>query len=144
MKKLPFLVLLLPALIANGCSDRDDTPNNNPVGISGSYSLVKLSGGFAGHNNNFDAGSIVWIINEGNNTVTIVNNYNDNNGTVEDFLETGTYSFLQDTATPANQCTATFKADGMDLGCFTQAEDGIITFNQQYADGYLLTLKPIQ
>lgn len=141
MKKI--ILLSLTAISLLSCSE-DDTPNNNPTSISGSYSLVKLSGGFAGHNNNFDAGSITWTINEGNNTVTVVNNYNDNNGTVEDFLETGTYSFLQDTATPANQCTATFKADGMDLGCFTQAEDGTITFNQQYADGYLLTLEPIQ
>jgi hypothetical protein len=143
MKKLSLSVMLLLALVGTACCGVDDTTPVNPAaGISGSYSLTNISGGLMGINNNFDSGLIKWTINQQNNTFTIVNNYDDN-GTVEDFLETGIYTFVQAAGAPADQCTATYKADNMDLGCFNQAADGTITFNQQHADGYLLTLTHI-
>jgi hypothetical protein len=146
MKKLSLLSLLLPAVMITSCSDDEQTAatNPDPVGIGAKYSLINVSGSIAGVSNNFEPGTITWQFNEENNTVTVVNNFDDNNGMVEDFFTSGTYSFIQvEGGSPSNTCQTTFEADGIELGCFSEAEDGTIIFNQQYADGYALTLKPV-
>lgn len=139
MKKI-ILPLFSVTLIA--CNNSDDASTNNPVGISGHYTLVNVSGSIAGVSNDFEPGVIKWHIDGENNSLAVINNFDDNNGSIEDFMETGSYTFEATADETAGQCPYKYVADENDLGCLSVAEDGTLTFTQPYADGYILTLKP--
>ncbi len=138
MKKI--FLPLMAALGIISCSDGNDGTTHESV--AGDYTLVKVSGSIAGVSNSFDPGVIRWHIDGENQSLVVTNNFDDNNGNIEDFLETGTYSFQATAADTAGQCDFKYMADDNDLGCLTVAEDGTLTFTQPYADGYVLTLKP--
>lgn len=44
---------------------------NNDLSIEEKFYLVNVSGGFAGVNENFDRGQIIWTFNEQNSTLII-------------------------------------------------------------------------
>lgn len=135
--------ILLPAIAALcyiSCSDSDDSSPQES--LAGDYTLVNVSGSIAGVNNNFDPGVIRWHIDGENQSLAVINNFDDNNGSIEDFMETGSYTFEATADETAGQCPYKYLADENDLGCLSVAEDGTLTFTQPYADGYILTLKP--
>ena len=81
MKKV-FLILLCGMLVIS-CS------TNKDLSIEEKFYLVNVSGGFAGVNENFDRGQIIWTFNEQNSTLIIKKNIN------ESFsgLNEGVYSY---------------------------------------------------
>lgn len=139
MKKI---LLPLFAIAFTACNNSDDASTNNPVVISGNFTLVNVSGSIAGVSNDFEPGVIKWHIDGENNSLAVINNFDDSNGTIEDFMETGSYTFETTTNETAGQCPYKYVAGENDLGCITQEEDGTIIFTQPYADGYVLTLQP--
>lgn len=139
MKNLRFLLLLItPFLLAMSC---DDDPSNDTP--SGTWSLVHVTGGFAGVDEEFPEGAVTWKFGNfnGNRKVTVVNN-NPEDAEAEDFFDTGVYNYRYvDNALP-NSCQHTTEIDGINFGCQNQSGQTLI-LAQTEADGYTLTFKKI-
>jgi|GEM_PF-6567849 len=73
MKRITFLLLLLPAFTLTSCSDGDE---NEPMqvfpDVAATYKLINVSGSIAGVSHDFAPGTITWRFNT-NQTVTVVN-----------------------------------------------------------------------
>jgi hypothetical protein len=80
--------------VFNGCS-ADSAADNNDW-LSGAWNLINLSGGFAGINNDFEKGRIVWKFNPKDETLIVANN--DDSTSIYKGLATGiyTYAILKD------------------------------------------------
>lgn len=137
MKRMKFLLLLLPAFCLTSCNDDNESePVYTIPEISVAYKLVNVSGSIAGVSHDFDPGTITWTFNT-DETVTVVNNNTNDN--VEDFFESGTYEFHFAPSEPtASQCAESIFVDDTDLGCQQVTDDGLI-LTQVWADGYVLS-----
>lgn len=141
MKKTLLLILVTGTSFIMGCSNNNDgSAVTEPVAYQGMWTLAHVSGGIAGINYDYD-GSIIWNFKPDNHTVVVVNS--DENNTVDDFLETGTYDYSF-TANSANstECNVTLKAGNIDFGCFVVNSNTII-ITQTEADGYVLIFNRI-
>lgn len=89
MKKSLLLVLSCFFIFSN-CSlnDSDSAP---PQELQYLWHLIQVTGGVAGVDERFDVGDIVWSFDEDTNILTVENNNTDD--TIEDGLDSGTYSF---------------------------------------------------
>lgn len=135
MRKLRLLLMMTPLLLAFTCDDdpSDDTP-------SGTWSLMKVTGGIAGVYHEFPQHTITWKFSYSGGRTIIVENNNTENNNAEDFFDTGVYDYQYVDNTINNSCEHTTEIDGMDFGC--QDIDGTtMTFTQQFADGYVLTFR---
>lgn len=137
MKKILFMLLISPLLLATSCDEDDDSSIPNTT-LTGRWNLVNVSGGLQGQDFDIPNGSITWTFNA-NNTVQVVNN-NPADGNAEDFFETGTYNYQYTTNEVSTTCNQTLKIDDIDLGC-QNIQGNTMTLSQVEADGYLLTLK---
>lgn len=136
MKTMKLLLLLVITSLTLSCNNDDDNSTENNS-FYDSWSLIKVNGGFAGTNDEFEPGTIVWHFNE-NGTVTVTNNSTDNEAT--DFFESGNYSFQFMIIESTNGgCETSLSINGIDFGCYT-IENNSLTLNQQPTDGYLVTL----
>tara|TARA_R110002073_G_scaffold220418_1_gene380607 strand:+ start:95721 stop:96116 length:396 start_codon:yes stop_codon:yes gene_type:complete len=66
MKKIALISLVF--VIISSCNNED------MLKVDNSWNLVKVTGGFAGIDENFDKGEIKWTFNEGNSTLKVVKN----------------------------------------------------------------------
>ena len=130
MKKV-FLILICGMLLIS-CS------TNNNLSIEQKFYLVNISGGFAGVNENFDKGQIIWTFNEQNSTLNIEKNTN------ESFsgLDEGIYSYSIDNIN--NQLF--LHIDENELGGVSTYENGMIIDENMRstgsgADGFIMTLE---
>ncbi|MDG5490561.1 hypothetical protein [Psychroserpens sp. SPM9] len=88
MKKYIYLVALI--FVAMSCQNDDDgTPNNEPT-LEGPWSLVNVSGGLAGVDQDFELGIITWDFDIETQQLTIVNT---NTDVVFDGYPSGVYDF---------------------------------------------------
>ena len=76
-------------LVLLGCTN-DNTHGNEDV-VRGSWSLINVSGGFAGVDDNFEKGKIVWKFDAKGETLVVVNN--DDSNLIYNGLPTGTYAY---------------------------------------------------
>lgn len=140
MKQLQFLPYFLFALTLFAC--HQDSDNNFPVpvnpSINGEWTLINVSGGIAGTNDDFPSGTITWTFNTADAKVTVVNNNTDDSK--QDILEDGIYpyTFEVNTAAP-DLCATTISIGGMNLGCYNVTTHEL-TMGQVETDGYLLKL----
>lgn len=81
MKKVTFI--LISIFFISGCT------SDNSMMVTEKFSLINVSGGFAGINENFNAGEITWTFNKQNETLSIKKNIQ--NGISG--LNEGTYSY---------------------------------------------------
>ncbi len=145
MKKIKILVFLLFLILFNSCQNDDiqtiskkETLNSE---INGQWTLVNVSGGFAGTNMDFPAGWITWNFNESSATLTVVNN-NLYANPMYDGLQTGTYTYSSFLTTTS--CGNDFNPLAITNGfesCYTIMDDVLIIANNQIADGYILKFK---
>ncbi len=138
MKKL--LLLSFASLLAIGCNNDDDnSPSNGDGSLFHAWTLINVDGGFAGTNDNFNEGVIVWTFNQQAGTVTVVNN-NTNEAAV-DYFESGTYEFefVPNEISP-EQCSESLNIDTTEFGCY-DIQGTQMTLNQHMADGYVLTFE---
>ena len=84
------LVALCLTLMFMNCKSDDDSHDNSGT-LQGEWSLVNVSGGLAGVDDNFDTGVIVWSFNQETLTLTVTNNNTEI--VVYDGLPTGTYEY---------------------------------------------------
>ena len=88
MKNIP--VILCFTLVFINCKSDDDSQENSAT-LQGKWSLVNVSGGLAGVDDNFDTGMIVWSFDQETFTLTVTNTNTET--VVYDGLPTGTYDY---------------------------------------------------
>ena len=89
MKICGLMFFLVVILVFNGCST-DLTPEGNDK-VNGTWSLINVSGGFAGVDDDFEKGKIVWKFNAADGSLTITNN--DASSAIYNGLPSGTYTY---------------------------------------------------
>lgn len=94
MKRNYAIVLTILFLIIAGCSKNTDKSGIIP--LNGRWNLVNVSGGFAGIDEEFEEGTIVWNFETATGTLTVENN--NTSDALYDGLPSGsyTYSILSD------------------------------------------------
>ncbi|WP_341216496.1 hypothetical protein [uncultured Wocania sp.] len=88
MKKSVILILSC-FFIFSSCSNDEDPID--PQKIKYLWHLVKVTGGVAGIDEEFNLETIVWAFNDANKTLVVENNNDDD--TIEDGLDSGTYEY---------------------------------------------------
>jgi len=81
-----FLVLIF---VLHGCST-ESTPEKKDK-VSGTWNLMNVSGGFAGIDEDFEKGKIIWEFDTKDGTLLVTNN--DESGALYNGLPTGTYAY---------------------------------------------------
>tara|TARA_R110002049_G_scaffold90966_2_gene227403 strand:+ start:547 stop:966 length:420 start_codon:yes stop_codon:yes gene_type:complete len=81
-----FLVLIF---VLHGCST-ESTPEKKDK-VSGTWNLMNVSGGFAGVDEYFEKGKIIWEFDTKDGTLLVTNN--DESGALYNGLPTGTYAY---------------------------------------------------
>ncbi len=149
LKKLKFTIFVVILAFFVSCTDELDTNSlENPKSrrteifnpLEGCWSLVNVSGGFAGTNTNFPKGWITWDFNTANQTITIVNN-NLFEAPLYDGLESGTYNYNNTlTFTSCGNETTPINIINQFESCYAITNDTLTINNNQIADSFTLTL----
>lgn len=87
---IPFLGLIFAL---NGCST-DGTSENNDK-LNGTWSLINVSGGFAGVDEDFEKGRIIWKFDAGEGILVVSSNFGPNDNYYGLPIGTYTYSVLE-------------------------------------------------
>tara|TARA_R110002111_G_scaffold103778_5_gene160986 strand:- start:38604 stop:39026 length:423 start_codon:yes stop_codon:yes gene_type:complete len=127
------LVLMLSTL---SCNSDDDTPQNSEPTLNGSWSLVNVTGGLAGVDDDFEIGLIIWDFNQDNLELTVTNNNTAN--VIYDGLSSGTYDYevLSTTGEDAYLVIHNF---GINHEIITLNASQLVLDEGVAADGFLLT-----
>ncbi|WP_040280632.1 hypothetical protein [Psychroserpens damuponensis] len=91
IKKIVLLLVLALAVFTFSCGSDDDVLNINEPTLEGSWSLVNVFGGFAGIDDDYENGIIVWDFNLETQQVTVTNTNME--VVIFDGLPTGVYDF---------------------------------------------------
>ncbi|RZJ64976.1 MAG: hypothetical protein EOO45_17380 [Flavobacterium sp.] len=134
------LMLVLTFSFATTCEEEVQPVNLNPELYLGKWQLANVSGGIENVNQNFAENEIVWeFLADG--SVTVENNFE--NDAVEDFMETGSYTyFIESARKSVYPCGYLFWAGDNNLGCMTARENKIV-FKRNGSDGYVLTFQRV-
>lgn len=95
----PTVFLLCLALTVMGCSNDDDAnQNDNPQqSLKGSWTMVNIFGGFAGIDDDYEPGEIVWAFDEETNTLTVDNSVENDETIIASGFDSGTYDYHTET-----------------------------------------------
>ncbi len=131
--KTTFYVFVLTLLMVS-CSNNDDEQQNSNPTLDGSWSLVNVSGGFAGIDYDFEVGLITWVFNQGDLELTVTNTNTTN--VIYDGLPSGVYDY--EVLTPTGEDTSVI------INTFnytiTTLSSSQLVLNEGIAfDGFLLT-----
>ena len=85
---LKVLTSLIFIVILTSCSIKNE--DDKPQVVRSEWHLKNVSGGLAGVNNDFDFNQVIWVFNESQGSLTVLNN---NTNAVEDGLDSGTYNY---------------------------------------------------
>ena len=127
--KSTFYVLVLMLLTLN-CNSDDDTQQNNDPTLEGLWSLVNVSGGFAGVDDDFEVDLIIWHFNNDNAEITVTNN--NTRMVIHSGYPSGTYSY--EIITTANDTTLVI--GNTDLKITTLTASQLIIDEGMVADGF--------
>lgn len=137
---LKFLTSIILIVISTSCSINNE--NNKPQVVRSEWHLKNVSGGLEGVNNDFVLNQIIWIFNESQSSLTVLNN---NTNAVEDGLDSGTYTYAL-----LNDSNNTFLIiDDNEFGGLTILND-ILTIDQNItstgsgADGFIYTFQLVE
>ena len=137
MNTIKLIAALCLFVIFSGCGESDNS-SDTPLTINGEWNLTNVSGGIAGINDNFSAGTITWTFDSTTNTVEVINN--NTNSNLESMLVSGNYEYsLEANATNPELCAYNFVIDEVNFGCYSLTQNQL-TFGQIEADGYMITL----
>ncbi|RZJ64377.1 MAG: hypothetical protein EOO50_15880 [Flavobacterium sp.] len=133
---MKLLLTIVAVALFTGCNNDDDSNAN--ASVYGQWSLVKVQGGIAGTTHEFDMGTITWIFNPDNQTVTVINNNTDDS--VNDGFDSGVYDFQVLTVNGNGDCDSQMTIDELFSGCMNVTST-TFKLSQQAADGFEYTLK---
>lgn len=141
MKRLSLALLFAGALSLASCSGddtKDTTPDNTPV--TGTWSLVKVTGSIAGVTHEFEQGEVTWKFEENIEMIRITNT-NDNTAKYSG-PESGhyDYQYVANENTPQD-CPVNLEVGSfLNMGC-KEVDGNTMIFTQTEADGYVFTFK---
>ncbi|ALM47445.1 hypothetical protein AMR72_00185 [Flavobacterium psychrophilum] len=136
MKKILFSMMTV-VLTLSSCSNDDDNKQTVAQGLEDTWSLSNVSGGgWTDVNHNFNDNAITWTF-KGDGTVVVNNNNQDD--TVYDGFESGTYNYLVTVESESSQCKESMKVDDSKLGCYSIDTTGKLVLDLRYVDGHKLT-----
>lgn len=127
MKRTFILFIASFSLLFLSCNN-DDDPDNNSATISGTWSLINVSGGLAGVDEDFDKGLIVWTFNENTSTLTIENN---STGTFTGY-PSGNYNYSLETNNDVENITI----DNFEMVISSLTENEMIIDEGSILDGF--------
>ena len=85
----PIVIAFILTLVLSNCTNNDDGPKKDI--LTGSWNVQHISGGFAGIDDDYESGVIVWTFNANNATLSVENN--NEADVIYDGLPTGSYSY---------------------------------------------------
>ena len=137
---LKFLIAIILIIIISSCSinNEDDTSKF----VRSEWHLKNVSGGLAGVNNDFDINQIIWMFDEFQSSITVLNN---NTNPLEDGLDSGSYVY-----SILNDGNNTFLIiDGNEYGSITVLTNNLIidqnlTSTGTGADGFIYSFQLVE
>ncbi|GAA0722358.1 hypothetical protein GCM10009430_24690 [Aquimarina litoralis] len=111
------------------CSNDDDGNAVVQSTIEGEWSLVKVTGGFAGVDEDIDKGTIEWDFDEASGMVTITNTISD--ASFNTILPSGTYTYSISAPADADDLIV----NNVNLGRIT-LENNFFTVEESLVDGF--------
>lgn len=126
MKRFYFILL---SILIIGCSNDDDGNAVVQSTIEGEWSLVKVTGGFAGVDEDIDKGTIEWDFDEASGMVTITNSISD--ASFNTILPSGTYTYSISAPADADDLIV----NNVNLGRLTLS-NSFFTVEESLVDGF--------
>ena len=131
MKTHLLTTFLLICSLSSCCQSDDNNTITNA--LEGTWNLVRITGGFAGVDDEFEPGLIIWDFNTSNTTLTVSNNNTEN--TIYDGLPSGVYTYSITISEEGQFITI----ENMPNGKLTISENQMTIDNNIPADGFLLS-----
>ncbi|HET8838878.1 MAG TPA: hypothetical protein VFM82_07800 [Flavobacteriaceae bacterium] len=133
-----FLILLLAFCgFATSCDNDDDNGPQTEVSLEGTWDLKNISGGFAGINADFEDDAIEWTFNEETSVLTINNTHPNDDETIYDGLESGTYTYELSTVDGENQ----IYINDVFFGVYVLSASELVIDQDIGADGYVFSFE---
>ncbi len=137
MRKIIILFVLSAITLLVGCSSNDSIEKEP---IDGIWDVHNISGGFAGINDDYQQGTIIWSFDAQNSNLTITNNNTTN--TIYDGFESGEYAY---TILQIDK-TLYLQINGQEFGGVVISQNELIinqniTSTGSGADGFVILLK---
>lgn len=126
MRRFYFILL---SILMISCSNDDDGNAIVQSTIEGEWSLVKVTGGFAGVDEDIDKGTIEWDFDEASGMVTITNTISD--ASFNTILPSGTYTYSISAPADADDLIV----NNVNLGRLT-LENSFFTVEESLVDGF--------
>ena len=133
--KTPFYFFVL-VLFSFSCNSDDDAQQNTDSALQGTWSLVNVSGGLAGVNDDFEIGTITWNFNEDNLELTVTNT--NTTTVIYDGFPSGTYDY--ELLTPTEE-SASVTINSFEYRITTLTSSLLLLDEGVAADGFLLTFR---
>ncbi|MFD2098534.1 hypothetical protein [Flagellimonas iocasae] len=83
------LIIFIFGIVLSNCDNGDDTTKKDA--LTGTWNVQHIGGGFAGIDNDYESGVIVWTFSAENGTLTVENN--NEADVIYDGFPTGSYSY---------------------------------------------------
>lgn len=128
-----YLYLFVFTLVAFACNNEDDGAPNNDSPFEGQWSLVNVSGGLAGVDEDFEMGLITWDFDIETQELTITNT---NTASVFSGFPTGVYDFQVLTN---GEMSSLILEDSFSMVITTLTNNQLILDEGVAADGFLYT-----
>ncbi|MEH1007834.1 hypothetical protein VDP25_08820 [Winogradskyella sp. ECml5-4] len=130
--KTSFYILAL-MLLTLSCNSDDDTQQNPAPTLHATWSLVNVTGGLAGVNDDFESGIITWHFNNEPSEITVTNN--DTSNAIHSGYPSGTYSY--EVVTTPNDTTVVI--ENTDLRIISLTINQLILDEGMVSDGFQYT-----
>ena len=130
--KITFYILAL-MLLTLSCSSDDDAQQDSEPTLNATWSLVNVSGGFAGVDDDFESGIITWHFNNESSEITVTNN--DTSNAIHSGYASGTYSY--EVLTTSNETSVVI--ENTDLRIISLTTNQLILDEGMISDGFQYT-----
>ncbi|EPR72257.1 hypothetical protein ADIWIN_2757 [Winogradskyella psychrotolerans RS-3] len=120
-------------LLAQSCNGDDDAQQNSEPTLNTTWSLINVSGGFAGVDDDFESGIITWHFNNEASEITVINN--DTSNAIHSGYASGTYTY--EVITTPNDTTLVI--GNTDLKITTLTSSQLILDEGMISDGFQYT-----
>lgn len=127
------LYTLILMLFIFSCSSNDDAQQTAEPTLNGSWNLVNVFGGFAGVDDNFETGVIIWKFNDTDAKITVTNT--NTNDVIHSGYATGSYNY--EVIITANDSTLII--ENRELKIITLSSTQLIIDEGYVSDGFQYT-----
>ncbi len=135
-----YFLLACSLFLSQSCTLNDVEPQSEFDYVNGTWNLQNVSGGFAGVDDDFENGAILWTFNTNNGQLKVINN--SDGSSIYSGLETGSYPF----SIQASSDASILYINTREYGGLGELKNGFLInqnemANGSGADGFLLKFK---